>query len=76
MYRALRSEFSGRIATVTLERPDRRNAFSADLMREMIACAQELSTRKETDALIVTGAGGCFPAWAFAWRGRGRSCRA
>jgi enoyl-CoA hydratase/carnithine racemase len=64
MYRALRSEFSGRSATVTLERPERRNAFSADLMREMIACAQELSTRKEIDAVIVTGAGGCFSAGA------------
>jgi enoyl-CoA hydratase/carnithine racemase len=64
MSRALRSEFSGRIATVTLERPERRNAFSADLMREMIACAQELSTRKEIDAVIVTGAGGCFSAGA------------
>ena len=29
MYRHLRSEFSGRIATVTLARPDRRNALSA-----------------------------------------------
>ena len=39
MYRHLRSEFSGRIATVTLERPDRRNALSAELMREPTACA-------------------------------------
>ena len=41
MYRSITSEFSGGVATVTLARPERRNAFSAELMREMIACAQE-----------------------------------
>jgi enoyl-CoA hydratase len=64
MYRQLRREFSGRIATVTLERPERRNAFSADLMREMIGCAQELASRQDLDVVIVTGAAGCFSAGA------------
>jgi len=64
MFRHLRREFSGRIATVTLDRPERRNAFSADLMREMIACAQELASRDDIDAVIVTGAAGCFSAGA------------
>ncbi|HEX2199428.1 MAG TPA: enoyl-CoA hydratase/isomerase family protein [Burkholderiales bacterium] len=60
----LRSEYSGRIATVTLERPERRNAFSADLMRQMIACAGELHSRDDIDAVLVTGAAGCFSAGA------------
>ena len=64
MYRHIRSEFSGRVATVTLDRPERRNAFSAELMREMIACAQELGARGELDAVIVAGAGGTFCAGA------------
>ena len=64
MYQHLRSEFSGRTATVTLERPDRRNALSADLMRELTACALELSTRKDLDAVVVTGAQGAFSAGA------------
>ena len=64
MYRQLRREFSGRISTVTLDRPERRNAFSTELMREMIRCAQELSTRNDLDAVLVTGAGGCFSAGA------------
>ena len=64
MYRHLRSEFSGRIATVTLDRPERRNAFSAELMREMIACAQELGARSDLDAVIVAGTGGTFSAGA------------
>ena len=64
MYRHLRSEFSGRLATVTLDRPERRNAFSADLMREMIGCAQALAARRDLDAVLVTGAGGIFSAGA------------
>ena len=64
MYRHIRSEFSGRIATVTLDRPERRNAFSAELMRELIACAQELAARRDIDVVILTGAGGCFSAGA------------
>lgn len=64
MYRQLRSEFSGRIATVTLARPERRNALSAELMREMIACAQELAARRDVDVVLVTGAAGVFSAGA------------
>src|SRR5262245_17227940 len=64
MYRHIASEFSGRIGTVTLARPGRRNAFSAELMREMIACAQELSARGDLDVILVTGAEGVFSAGA------------
>jgi enoyl-CoA hydratase/carnithine racemase len=64
MYRHIRSEYSGRLATVTLQRPERRNAFSAELMREMIDCARELEARRELDAVVVTGAAGCFSAGA------------
>jgi len=64
MYRHIRSEYSGRVATVVLQRPERRNALSAELMREMIACARELESRNDIDAVIVAGAGGCFSAGA------------
>jgi enoyl-CoA hydratase/carnithine racemase len=64
MYRQLRNEFSGRVATVTLDRPERRNAFSAGLMRELIACANELAGRKDIDVVIATGASGVFSAGA------------
>ena len=64
MYRHLTSEFSGRIGSVTLARPERRNAFSAELMREMISCAQELSARGDLDVILVTGAEGVFSAGA------------
>lgn len=64
MIRQVRSEFSGRIATLTLDRPARRNALSADLTRELIDCAHELSARDDVDAVILAGAGGCFSAGA------------
>jgi enoyl-CoA hydratase len=64
MYSHLQMSFSGRLATVTLARPERRNAFSAALMREMISCANELAARGDLDAVIVTGAPPCFSAGA------------
>lgn len=64
MYRHLRCEFSGAIAQLQLKRPERRNALSAELMREMIACAGELAGRRDIDAVIVSGAGGWFSAGA------------
>ena len=70
MYRHLklefsdRCEFSGRIGSVTLARPERRNALSAELMREMIGCAQELAARRELDVILVTGDAGVFSAGA------------
>jgi len=49
---------------VTLARPERRNALSAELMREMIGCAQELAARRELDVIVVTGDAGVFSAGA------------
>src|ERR1044071_6362693 len=55
MYRHLKFSLEGRLARVLLDRPERRNAFSADLMREMIACAGELAAplleQRETSSL-------------------------
>jgi enoyl-CoA hydratase/carnithine racemase len=52
------------IATVTLHRPAARNAMSAQLMREMIACANRVSAMRDIDAVIVRGSGVCFSAGA------------
>ena len=64
MYRHLKLSTDGRLARVTLERSERRNAFSAELMREMIAAAAELAARRDLDAVIVSGSGGVFSAGA------------
>jgi len=64
MYRTLKVEIRSAIATVTLNRPEARNAMSAQLMREMIACAGRIGARRDVDVVIVRGAGKCFSAGA------------
>src|SRR5262245_14955699 len=64
MYRHLKFSTAGRLGRVVLDRPERRNAFSAELMREMIACAGELAARSDIDAVVVSGAGSVFSAGA------------
>lgn len=63
-YRTLKVEIKGALATVTLNRPEARNAMSAQLMREMIACAGRLAAKRELRVVIVRGAGVCFSAGA------------
>jgi enoyl-CoA hydratase/carnithine racemase len=64
MYRHLKISRQGRLARVVLDRAERRNAFSADLMREMIACAGELAAQRDLDAVVVSGSAGVFSAGA------------
>jgi enoyl-CoA hydratase/carnithine racemase len=64
MFTTLNVDFDGRLAVVTLNRPQSRNAMSSELLRDMIACADALSARQDVDAVIVTGAGGHFSAGA------------
>jgi enoyl-CoA hydratase len=64
MYRTLKLDIDGALATVTLNRPEARNAMSAELMREMIACAGEIAARRDLDVAIVQGSGVCFSAGA------------
>jgi enoyl-CoA hydratase len=64
MYRTLKLNLKRAVATVTLNRPESRNAMSAELMREMIACAGEIAARRDVDVAIVHGSGVCFSAGA------------
>jgi enoyl-CoA hydratase len=64
MYRTLKLEIHHAIATVTLNRPEARNAMSSQLMREMIACAGEIAARRDIDVAIVRGSGVCLSAGA------------
>ena len=64
MYRTLKLDIKGAIAIVTLNRPESRNAMSAQLMREMIACAARIAARRDVDVAIVRGSGSCFSAGA------------
>ncbi len=64
MYRTLDLQITGGIATVALNRPEARNAMSAELMEEMIACAARIAARRDVDVAIVRGGGRCFSAGA------------
>lgn len=57
MYRYLVSEREGTLAVVTLNRPERRNALSLDLMLELIACLEEIGNSREIRAVILAAAG-------------------
>ena len=50
----------GPVAVVTLNRPERRNALSLALMRELIACFGEIGADPETRAVILGAAGKVF----------------
>lgn len=50
------------VAVVTLNRPDKRNALSADLKRALTEAARTLAERTDIGAVVLTGAGGVFTA--------------
>ncbi|GAA1145621.1 enoyl-CoA hydratase [Ornithinicoccus hortensis] len=51
-----------RIATVTLNRPEKRNALSLELMGELIEVLRELGVRRDVSVVILAGAGPAFSA--------------
>jgi enoyl-CoA hydratase/carnithine racemase len=50
----------GQTAVITLNRPQRRNALSLDLMRELIGCLDEIGRNREIRAVILAAAGKVF----------------
>lgn len=52
------------VATLTLHRPDRMNAFTDQMVRDMIAAFDETDANDDVRAVIVTGAGRAFCAGA------------
>jgi len=52
----------GAIATVQLNRPDKRNAMSFDLLRELVKTAALIRKDKSIRVVILTGAGSAFSA--------------
>jgi enoyl-CoA hydratase/carnithine racemase len=58
----------GAIATVTLRRPERRNALSDAMLRDLAAILAELRDDRDTRVVIVTGASPVFSAGADAER--------
>jgi enoyl-CoA hydratase/carnithine racemase len=57
MYRYLVSTREGSLGVVTLNRPERRNALSLNLMLELIDCLDKIGTTREVRAVILAAAG-------------------
>jgi methylglutaconyl-CoA hydratase len=58
-YQTLQLSFESGIATVTLSRPDKRNAISYELIAELLRALDEV-TNSSARVLILTGAGKAF----------------
>jgi enoyl-CoA hydratase/carnithine racemase len=52
------------VAILTLNRPDKMNAFNTQMMKEMIACFDHTDANDDIKAVIITGAGRAFCAGA------------
>src|SRR5438270_9402200 len=52
--------YEGPIAIATLDRPERRNALSRELMQELIGCLDEIGRNRSIRAVIVAAAGKVF----------------
>ncbi|HVZ91382.1 MAG TPA: crotonase/enoyl-CoA hydratase family protein [Rhizomicrobium sp.] len=63
-YEQIRVELRERILTLTLHRPEKLNAFTATMMREMIDVFTKVNSDDDVGAVIVTGAGRAFCAGA------------
>ncbi len=63
-YELLLVEIADRIATVTINRPDKLNALNATLLGEIGTCIAELNADPGVGAIILTGAGRAFVAGA------------
>lgn len=61
-YRNLLVTLDQAAARITLNRPERRNALSLELMQELIAALRDLSAQTTTRAVVIEGAGVAFSA--------------
>ncbi len=55
---ALRVSVDGAVATITLDRPEVRNAINLQMVEEMHTALEALERREDVHALVLTGAGG------------------
>jgi enoyl-CoA hydratase/carnithine racemase len=60
----IRYEVADGIATITLDRPDKLNAFTGRMMWELLEAFDRVDTDDEVRAVIVTGSGRAFCAGA------------
>jgi enoyl-CoA hydratase/carnithine racemase len=61
-YETLIVDQSGPIATITLNRPEARNALDFAMRRELLTALDEIEANPAARVVILTGAGGHFCA--------------
>ena len=61
-YETLIVDQAGAIATITLNRPQARNALDFVMRRELLAALDEIEANPDARAVVLTGAGGHFCA--------------
>ena len=59
-YQHLLASVDGQLGVITLNRPERRNALSLDLMLELIRCLDEFAVNSEVRAVILAASGKVF----------------
>ena len=60
MSEEIRLEVAERIATITLNRPGRRNAFTRSMIDDWAAALEDCRARGDVHVVVVTGAGAAF----------------
>ena len=63
-YTTIATEVEDRVLTITLDRPDRLNAFTVPMQRELCAAFDEADADPEVRVVVVTGRGRGFCAGA------------
>lgn len=63
-YTQIAYDVADRVATITLDRPDRLNAFTITMQQELCAAVDEVDADPEVRAVVVTGRGRGFCAGA------------
>src|SRR6202140_1973092 len=58
-YRTIQLAYDGGVATITLNRPEKRNAISFELIDDLLSALDEVA-KSEAIVLILTGAGKAF----------------
>lgn len=61
-YETIQLAYEGKVARLTLNRPEKRNAINGTMLREFGEAVAEIGARDDVSVLILRGAGGNFSA--------------
>src|SRR3954464_13798031 len=60
MYENINVDFAGGIVTITLNRPEKLNAFAGHMRRDLAEALEHAGSDPEVRAVVITGAGRAF----------------